>query len=295
MTMDRLMFGIVIVCWLLATGGSRPPLAGASAADKSSKELLKEAADFRGKGQLDRAIEAAGKAIALERDNARLYFFRGQLYEEAGQHEQAVADFSECLRLDPKNGPAWNSRGSEQFKLGKIKESVEDFDQFLKLQPENSHRHWKRGISLYYLGRFEDGKKQFEAYEKEDTNDVENAVWHFICNARAVGVEKARGQVLKIGKDARIPMMRVYELFKGQCKPEDVLAQAQEGQVSPELRKQQLFYAHLYLGIYHDILGDRKKALEHLALAADKYRIGHYMGDVARAHEQILRKQSGEK
>src|SRR5262249_14602589 len=117
----------------------------------------------------------------------------------------------------------------------------------------------------------------------------------FICNARAVGVEKARGQILKIGKDARIPMMRVYDLFKGSCKPEDVLTAAEEGKADPALRKQQLFYAHLYLGIYFDIMGDRKKALNHLTEAAGKYRIAHYMGDVAHVHEQILRKEAQEK
>ena len=33
-------------------------------------------------------------------------------------------------------------------------------------------------------------------------------------------------------------------------------------------------------------------ALEHMTAAAGKYRIGHYMGDVARVHEELLRKES---
>ena len=49
-----------------------------------------------------------------------------------------------------------------------------------------------------------------------DTNDVENAVWHFLCVAREDGVEKARAAMLKIGKDRRVPMMQVYELFARQ-------------------------------------------------------------------------------
>ena len=65
-----------------------------------------------------------------------------------------------------------------------MKESLADFDKFLALRPAEKNGHWKRGISLYYAGRFEDGKKQFEGYENVDTNDVENAVWHFLCNAR---------------------------------------------------------------------------------------------------------------
>jgi len=44
-------------------------------------------------------------------------------------------------------------------------------------------------------------REQFEGYENVDTNDVENAVWHFMCVARKDGVEKARAGLLKIGKE----------------------------------------------------------------------------------------------
>ena len=37
--------------------------------------------------------------------------------------------------------------------------------------------------------------------------------------------------------------------------------------------------------------GDKAKALEHMTEAAGKYRIDHYMGDVARVHEELLRKE----
>jgi hypothetical protein len=43
--------------------------------------------------------------------------------------------------------------------------------------------------------------------------------------------------------------------------------------------------------LYADLTGERKKAVEHLALAAGKYRIGHYMGEVARVHHELLNKK----
>jgi hypothetical protein len=104
------------------------------------------------------------------------------------------------------------------------------------------------------------------------------------------GLDKARGDMLKIGKDKRVPMMDVYDLFLDKCKPADVLAAAEAGAAPAELRKEQRFYAHLYLGLYYDAKGDKRKALEHLTLAADKYRIGHYMADVAHVHAEMLRK-----
>jgi lipoprotein NlpI len=174
---------------------------------------------------------------------------------------------------------------------GRFAESVADFDRFIALQPDKANGHWRRGISLYYAGKFEAGKKQFEGYEKVDTNDVENAIWHFLCAARKDGVKKARAGILKIGKDKRVPMMQVYELFKGTIKPADVLDAANAGKLSDDQRKPMLFYAHLYLGLYHDALGDTKKAAEHMDLAANKYKIGHYMGEVARVHHEVLAKK----
>jgi len=86
-----------------------------------------------------------------------------------------------------------------------------------------------------------------------------------------------------------VPMMLVYKLFKGDAKPEEVLASVEEGKVTDEQRKQRRFYAHLYLGLYYESEGDRAKALEHLKIAA-KDRIGHYMGDVAVVHAGLLAK-----
>jgi lipoprotein NlpI len=241
--------------------------------------------------EADKARELADKAIAADSKEARGYVLRGISYAALRQHDKAIADFTKCLDLNPKLALAYNERGSEQFKLGRIRESLADFDNFLKLQPKAAPGHWQRGISLYYAGRFADGRKQFQDGEKVFPDDVENAVWHFLCNAKLKGLGKARGDILKIGKDKRIPMMDVYDLFLDKCKPADVLAAAEAGEAPAELRKQQRFYAHLYLGLYYDATGDKRKALEHLTLAADKYRIGHYMADVAHVHAERLRKE----
>ena len=239
----------------------------------------------------EKALELVGKAIAADLKDVRAHLLRGTFHEALFRHKEAVADFTHCLQLDPACAEACDRRGSELFKLGRVDESLADFDRYLKLRPEKAPGHWKRGISLYYVGRYDDGRKQFEGYEKVDTNDVENAVWHFLCVARKDGLAKARASILKIGKDRRVPMMQVYDLYRGALRPADVLAAAEAGEVAPMQRRQRLFYAHLYLGLYYDATGNKKQALEHMSQAAGKYRITHYMGDVARVHEGLLRKK----
>ena len=262
------------------------PVAGAEPAE----ELMEKARTAFSKGKTEDALDLAGQAIDKAPKDARTHLFRGSLHEALQKHADAVADFDKAITLEPKGAEAYNRRGSERFKLGQITGSLEDFDKFLELVPQEKPGHWKRGISLYYAGKFAEGKRQFEGYESVDTNDVENAVWHFLCAARADGVEKARTGLLKIGKDKRVPMMEVYDLFAGKIKPADVLAAAAAGEPPAERRNVQLFYAHLYLGLYAEATGDRKLAREHLTTAAEKHRINHYMWDVARVHADLLKK-----
>src|SRR5207249_4697522 len=118
-------------------------------------------------------------------------------------------------------------------------------------------------------GQYDEGRRQFERYQDFQNNDVENAVWRYMCMARAAGIPKARQAMLKIGDDRRVPMRQIYEMFSGRLKPAEVLAAAKAGNPGKELLNRQLFYAHLYVGIQYDLEGDAAQALEHLNKATD--------------------------
>lgn len=176
-------------------------------------------------------------------------------------------------------------RGVQMFYDAKPKESVEAFDALLKLEPEVKPQLWQRGLSLYYTGDFKAGREQFETHQTYNTNDVENAAWHFLCVAKADGVKAARQVLIPIEGDARVPMKQVHELFAGKAKPEDVLKAAELGEGN-ELRNHRC-YAHLYLGLYFEAIGDNAKAKEHMVKAATDYKMDHYMGKVAQVHVKL--------
>ncbi len=239
-------------------------------------------------GKAAEAIRTATDAIAAAPDDADGYRVRAGLYAAAGEHALAISDYDQLLKLDPQAAEAFDQRGSQHFMLGHIHESIADFDRFLKLKPAQEPWNWKRGISYYYAGRFDDGRRQFEGYQTVDDNDVENAVWRYLCMARGVGVPAAREAILKIKKDARVPMMEVYALYAGTAKPDDVLAAARAGSPAPEALNARMFYAHLYLGLYYEANGDAAGAREHIVTAAERHKIGHYMWNVADVHAKRL-------
>jgi lipoprotein NlpI len=250
--------------------------------------LLKSANDALKDKNPQVAIELATKAIDASPKFLDALEFRADVYERLDRYNDAVADYTRILALDKSLANIYQQRGVVHFKAGKVKESIDDFDKYIELRPKAKISHWQRGISYYYAGRYDDGRKQFEGYQDFDSNDVENAVWRFMCMVRKDGIDKARKEILKIGNDRRVPMRQVYDLYKGDLKPDDVLAATKADEPNKAQLSQRLFYAHLYVGIYHELLGDKKLALEHLNKATDDHRIGHYMWDVARVHRDLL-------
>jgi lipoprotein NlpI len=243
-------------------------------------ELLDGAAKALRNQKPGDALKLATKAVEAHPESIAALSLRASIYEKLDKHAEATADYRKVLDL---LGGFHQQRGIAHFKAGRIKESIHDFDRYIEFKPDAKVSHWQRGISYYYAGRYEEGRKQFEGYQDFDSNDVENAVWRFMCMVRSDGIAKARKAILKIGDDKRVPMRQVYDLYKGDLEPQDVLAAAKSNN--------ELFYAHLYVGIYYDLLNDKNKAFEHLNKATDDYRIGHYMWDVARVHRDLLAKE----
>jgi lipoprotein NlpI len=212
---------------------------------------------------------------------------------QRGESAEAVAALTKVIGQQPDNSTAFYLRGREHFRLGQVKQSLADFDKHVELSPAAESRQWERGISAYYAGEFEKGAKQFELYQTYHDQDVENSAWRYLCSAPTVGIEKARESMLPIEHDARVPMMQIYDLYRGKLKPDDVLKAAEAGNPSRESLNTRLFYAHLYIGLWHAAAGEDELARTHI-LAAEKHKIGHYMWDVAHVHAQRLR-DKGEK
>jgi lipoprotein NlpI len=164
-------------------------------------------------------------------------------------------------------------------------ESARVFDQLVVAVPAAEPDLWQRGLALYYAERYADGQKQFELHKTVNPNDVENPAWHFLCVARLEGIQAARGKLLPVGEDSRVPMKEIFELYSGKGEPAAVLAAAEQGE--DEARRNQLCYAHLYLGLYFEALGDAVKAREHILQAAGPFRMDHYMGKVAVMHAKL--------
>jgi lipoprotein NlpI len=185
-----------------------------------------------------------------------------------------------------KTPDQWMETGVDAFFDARIEDSAVAFDKVIEAVPQAKPQLWQRGLTLYYAKRYQDGRDQFETHQTANSNDVENAAWHFLCVARLEGVDAARKALIPIEGDTRVPMKQVHDLYAGKGSVEAVLLAASTGDDSP-LRRNHLCYAHLYLGLYFEALGDDAKAKDHILKAATDYEMDHYMGKTAITHAKV--------
>jgi lipoprotein NlpI len=174
-------------------------------------------------------------------------------------------------------------RAEAAFAQGQFAASVAAFDELARLVPSAAPTLWQRGIALYFLGRYDECAAQFAAFAQLDPADLENASWRFLCVARAGSVDRARATLPSAGPDGRIMREQIYDLFRGRMTPAEVMAAAADLPIAQ-------FYAHLYVGLYLELIGDQAGAKAHLAAAAsDAYQpYGGFMNVVAHVHAAAL-------
>ncbi|MBI4977142.1 MAG: hypothetical protein HZC28_06640 [Spirochaetes bacterium] len=177
-------------------------------------------------------------------------------------------------------------QGTELFFAAKLPEAITIFTKASEL-PGKAPEVWQRGIAYYYNADYAAGRKQFELHRTVNPDDVENAVWHFLCVARNESVAAARAALLPVTDDTRIPMKEIYTLYAGTGYASNIIAAADVPGVSEKDRRRRLCYAHLYTGLYYEAVGDTEKSQYHMLKAANDFSMPHFMGRTAALHVRL--------
>jgi tetratricopeptide (TPR) repeat protein len=195
--------------------------------------------------------------------------------------QNQLTHWNESIRDRPADPDGYIRRGMVYFKLAQIPESIGDFDRAEALDPRVKPHLWQRGLSYYYAGEFQAGADQFEIDLTVNSRDAEEAIWRYLCIARLRGPEEAKNTLLPVGPDPRRVMCQIYGLFGGNCTPDEAIAAgAWEG-------RKGRFYAHLYVGLYHEVAGDEARSRHFITRAATQYQLNDYMWDLAVVHCQL--------
>lgn len=181
---------------------------------------------------------------------------------ETSAPDPALAPFANLSPESPS--PRHHQRAEILFRLGKYPESVADYETATRAgEPHDEDSCWELGLAHYYAGDFAKGAAQFARYHEVGPSDVENGLWHFLCLAKAEGVEKARAAMVKYTRMREAPFPALWALYRGEGNVEAV----HESIANAPPRETSRFYAHYYVGKFHEANGDTEKALEEIRRA----------------------------
>jgi tetratricopeptide (TPR) repeat protein len=103
--------------------------------------------------QYAECLTLLGQALPLERDNAHIYYSRGNARYELRDYRGAAAEYLWALRCAPYSVAAFNNLGNTYEALGQYEMSLVQYRHALQIEPENATLHYNLGGAYHALGR----------------------------------------------------------------------------------------------------------------------------------------------
>jgi lipoprotein NlpI len=229
----------------------------------------------------DRAAAQVPEGLVIAIDNGSEALDRGDSAAAIALADGIVKDFD-------KEPVAWRSAGDLYLRAGAVKKSIPQFLRYIERYPEREPDLWQYGIALAFAGEYKAGAKLFELHRTVNSNDVENALWHFYCVAKDTSPEAAKLAILPAPGDRRVPMDLLLKLYRGEADEQAVRAAVAALPKGSQQAEMGNYYAELYLAMHADALGQRDRAIE-LATKAAATKDVNYMTDIGRVYLARLR------
>jgi predicted O-linked N-acetylglucosamine transferase (SPINDLY family) len=103
---------------------------------------------LNGQGKLDEAIAAYGKAIAVKPDHAMAHSNLGVTLREQGKLDEAISAYQRAIAIEPDYAEAHSNLGSALRAQGKLDEAIVVFRRALAIRPDLAGVHSNLGNAL---------------------------------------------------------------------------------------------------------------------------------------------------
>jgi tetratricopeptide (TPR) repeat protein len=112
-----------------------------------SKSYIHSGTAAMDKGDLDAAIEAYGRSVALAPKSAVANYNRGSALQMKGDLEGALADYNLAISLDPGHSEVFMNRGNVRQTMGDLVGAMKDYDRSLRLSSRSPKTWYNRDFS----------------------------------------------------------------------------------------------------------------------------------------------------
>ena len=139
---------------------------------------LAETYNYRGlayvyKGDYDQAIADYTEAVRLNPNNGVAYLNRGAMYSEKGEYDRAIADYTSAIRIDPNYAMAYINRGNTYAEKSDYDRAIADYTSAIRLNPNDPYAYYNRGLAYADKGDFNRAIADFEAGLRIYPNDTD--------------------------------------------------------------------------------------------------------------------------
>ena len=182
-------------------------------------------------GRIDRAIETAKLAIAIDPDHGIANFNLGNLYAALGRYDLVRPQFEETLRVYPNYAEAHSNLGQLLVQQGDVEGGVREFRRAIELNPSLSAPYLNLGVALVRQGRIEEA---VPALQKAARLAPESAEAHYTLGSlyasegRYDDAAKAFKEAVRIRGDFAAAHQSLAQLLSLQGKKKEALEHYQE-------------------------------------------------------------------
>jgi len=99
-----------------------------------------------------KALQEFDKAIELDPNNYRAYFWRGRVYIKVQRYREATVDFQMVIKLKPDYAEAYDNLGWLHMQLEEYDESINYLSKSLELKPNDGWAYYTRGRCYFQKG-----------------------------------------------------------------------------------------------------------------------------------------------
>ncbi|WP_119275152.1 adenylate/guanylate cyclase domain-containing protein [Taklimakanibacter deserti] len=116
-----------------------------------------------GKGEMEKILSAAKRAVSLDPENALGHFALGYAIAYSGDLREGRVEFELALRFNPNHADAWLYLADLEVLDGRPEAAVSTVERALRLNPyPHATYYWLWGFALYAARRYEEAARHLE-------------------------------------------------------------------------------------------------------------------------------------
>ena len=228
-----------------------------------ANQSVRQAEEYEQAGKIDLAIEAYGRAIGQDRQNAEAYFARGWLHETNRAYETAISDFSNAIGLNINFTDAYFARAWAYEQSGDVTAAITDYSNVVRLEPGHMNAILSRGILQFYGNKKNQSEADFQTVYKNADAELSDygLLWLFVARIQgSTNPSLAASALSTIQPRTEWPGV-LFRSFIGDASATEVMSSMQTP--DPLVSRKRQCVGYFFLGQYRLALGDTAGAREY--------------------------------